>query len=251
MALLALGALDAFVVEPRWLERTRVTVTAPLTSNVRVLHLTDLHGGEPGIRERAILRAIDEEHPDLVVLTGDTVDRGSFAPYLEFLRSLHAPLGVFAVDGNWEHWRPAGDESATWASAGIIFLRNESRKLRDDLWIVGLDDETAGASDIDGALRDVPPSAATLAIFHSPITFERLAGRVSVALAGHTHGGQVRLPGLGPLWLPQGSGRFVAGRYEDRGSTLWISRGVGTSIAPVRFFCRPEITLVELEPAAR
>lgn len=165
-----------------------------------------------------------------------------------FLGALHAPLGVYAVEGNWEHWRPAADEDATWSAAGITILRNEARRLRDDLWIVGFDDATAGSPDVERALAGVPAGVATLALFHSPILFERVAGRVSLALAGHTHAGQVRLPLLPPLWLPQGSGRFVAGRYDDRGSTLYVSRGVGTSIAPVRFFCRPEVAVVEVAP---
>lgn len=246
--LVAAGLVDALVVEPRWVERTHVALNAPLRSPLRVLHLTDLHGSGLGLRERAVLRAVDEEKPDVIVLTGDTVDTGSFEPYAAFLGALHAPLGVYAVEGNWEHWRPAADEDATWSAAGITVLRNDARKLRDDVWIVGFDDSTAGSPDVERALAGVPSGVATLALFHSPILFERLAGRVSVALAGHTHAGQVRLPLLPPLWLPQGSGRFVAGRFDDRGSTLYVSRGVGTSIAPIRFFCRPEVALVEVAP---
>ncbi len=248
-AILVVVALaDAIIVEPRWVERTRVSIHAPLKSPLHVLHITDLHGSGLGTRERAVLRAIDEEKPDVVVLTGDTVDSGTFQPYAAFLGALHAPLGVYAVAGNWEHWRPAADEDATWSAAGIVVLRNEARRLRDDVWVVGFDDSTAGSPDVERALASVPPGVATLALFHSPILFERLAGRVSVALAGHTHGGQVRLPLVPPLWLPQGSGRFVEGKYEDRGSMLYVSRGVGTSIAPVRFFCRPEVAVVEVAP---
>lgn len=259
-----LGGLYAFGVEPDWVETTRTTlpVRAPVNagapdvrsaaSTVRVLHLSDLHGSTPGPREAAVLATIEREKPDLVVLTGDTCDTGRFGPYATFLSALHAPLGVFAVEGNWEHWRPSEDEVATYRSAGITLLVNESRKLRDDLWIVGFDDQTGGRPDAAKALRDVPPGVTTLALMHSPAFFDSVAGRVTFALAGHTHGGQVCVPGLGPLWLPQGCGRYVAGAYEDRGSSLYVSRGLGTSMVPVRFFARPELAQVTLViPAAR
>jgi predicted MPP superfamily phosphohydrolase len=257
VALIASAGLYAFFVEPDWVEVTRPTLApgAPVrdvlpvrsaAGALRVLHLSDLHGNIPGPREAAVLATIEREKPDLVVLTGDTCDTGRFGPYASFLAALHAPLGVFAVEGNWEHWRPAEDEVATYRSAGITLLVNESRKLRDDLWIVGFDDQTGGRPDAVKALRDVPASVTTLALMHSPGFFDSIAGRVTFALAGHTHGGQVCAPGLGPLWLPQGCGRYVAGVYEERGSTMYVSRGLGTSMLPVRFFSRPEIALVTL-----
>ncbi len=254
VALTAIVGLYSFAVEPDWVEVTRSTLT-PLeiggpsrtgAGAIRVLHLSDLHGNTPGTREAAILATIERERPDLVVLTGDTCDTGRFGPYASFLGALHAPLGVFAVEGNWEHWRPSEDEVATYRSAGITLLVNESRKLRDDLWIVGFDDQTGGRPDAAKALRDVPAGVTTLALMHSPGFFDSVAGRVTFALAGHTHGGQVCAPGLGPLWLPQGCGRYVAGVYEERGSAMYVSRGLGTSMLPVRFFARPEIALVTL-----
>lgn len=258
IAVTALLILYAFAVEPDWVEVTRTTLPAvpreaarsdePAHPEraIRVLHLSDLHGSSPGPREAAVLATLEREKPDLVVLTGDTCDTGRFGPYATFLSALHAPLGVFAVEGNWEHWRPSEDEVATYRSAGITLLVDESRKLRDDLFIVGFDDQTGGRPDAAKALRDVPAGVTTLALMHSPVFFETVAGRVTFALAGHTHGGQVCVPGLGPLWLPQGCGRYVEGVYEDRGSFLYVSRGMGTSMVPVRFFARPELALVTL-----
>ncbi len=247
-ALVLVVAVDALGVEPHWPERTHQRIVVPLAAPLRVLHLTDLHGKGLGTNERAVLRTIEEEKPDVIVITGDTIDRGAFAPYAEFLGSLKAPLGVYAVEGNWEHWRPAPDEDAVWAAAGITMLRNEARRLRDDVWIVGLDDATAGRPDAESALAQVPHGVATIALFHSPLPFADLAGRVSVAFAGHTHAGQVRLPFHVTPVLPKNTGPYVEGRFDERGSTLYVSRGVGTSILPVRFFCRPEIAVHDLGP---
>lgn len=255
IALVVAGAVYAFVVEPQRVETTHVALRAgttgdarvPGASPLRVMHLSDLHGGSPGGVEADVLAVLEREKPDVVVLTGDTSDRGTLDAYEPFLRSLRAPLGVFAVEGNWEHWRPIADERALYARAGITLLVNEARRLGEGLWIVGLDDATAGRPDLDRALREVPPGATTIALMHSPGFFDGVAGRVSVVLAGHTHGGQVRLPFVRPLWLPPGSGPYVQGRYELRGSTMYVSRGLGTSILPVRAFCRPEIAMVTLD----
>ncbi len=238
-------------VEPRWVEVTRPRRgwPGPQASSpraLRVMHLSDLHGDSPGNVEEQVVRLVESERPDLIALTGDTCDHGTFASYVPFLSRLHAPLGVFAVQGNWEHWSPAADEIDAYRSANITLLVNEARRVRDDLWIVGFDDSTGGTPDAAKALRDVPAGAWTIGLMHSPAFFDVVAGRVTVALAGHTHGGQVCAPIVGPLWLPQGCGRYVAGPYEERGSWLYVSRGLGTSMLPIRFLARPEVAIVTI-----
>lgn len=94
----------------------------------------------------------------------------------------------------------------------------------------------------------MPADAFRLAVFHSPATFDDIAGKIPVALAGHTHGGQVRIPLLPPIWLPYGSGDYVDGWYEKNGSRMYVTRGVGVSILPVRFLCRPEVAFITLTP---
>jgi predicted MPP superfamily phosphohydrolase len=243
--------LDGFVVEPRWVEVTHPSLPAPVRAPVHVLHISDLHGDAPGAVEQRVLDVLAAEAPDLVVLTGDSTDRGSLAGELPFLSRLRAPLGVFAVRGNWEHWRPVPDEASTYAAAGIVLLSDEARKVRDDLWMVGFEDAASGEPDVARALRGVPSGVAILGLTHSPALFERVAGRVSILLAGHTHGGQVRVPLLPPLWLPPGSGSYAEGLYASEGSSLYVSRGLGTSVLPVRFACRPELPVVTLVPTPR
>jgi predicted MPP superfamily phosphohydrolase len=159
---------------------------------------------------------------------------------------LHAPLGVFAVLGNWEHWQPPAAAREELARSGVTLLTNEGRLIAPGIWLAGVDDALAGNPDPDRALRDAPPGAFRIAIFHSPVAFDDMASRIDLALAGHTHGGQVRAPFLPPLWLPPGSGRFVAGWYESGKARMYVSRGVGTSIVDVRFACRPEVAIIRI-----
>jgi predicted MPP superfamily phosphohydrolase len=187
------------------------------------------------------------ENPDLIVITGDTTaDTGTLEMAGSLLSKLRAPLGVFAVRGNWEIWRRSPREQAFYESVGIKLLVNASAKVREGIWIAGFDDATAGKPDLDAGLRGVPPEAYTIALFHTPEFFDSIAGRCDLALAGHMHGGQVRLPWVGALWVPARDRRYVDGWYQRADSRMYVSRGVGTSVLNVRFNCRPEISIVSV-----
>ena len=249
-----LALLYAWAVEPYWIEVSRLTLVAPVSKPLKVAHLTDLHTFGLGRRERGMLSILDAERPDAILITGDSVidgdlsgpplglaDDPSYAHAAEVLRRLRAPLGVWSVRGNWEVARHVPNERAFFESNGVRFLSNEAAELRPGVWIAGLDD---GSPDPASASRQVPPGAFVIGLFHSPSNFDAIAGKWPLALAGHTHGGQVRLPLLPPFWLPEGSGRYVAGWYESRGSRLYVSRGIGTAMLPIRFLCRPELALM-------
>ncbi|MDF2694106.1 MAG: metallophosphoesterase, partial [Labilithrix sp.] len=142
------------------------------------------------------------------------------------------------------------NERATFESVGATFLVNEGKLARPDVWLAGLDDPMSGAPHLAAALEGAPSGATKIALFHSPELFDGIAPSIDLALAGHTHGGQVRIPLLGALWLPPGSGRFVAGWYDapEGAARLYVSRGIGTSQLNVRLFCRPELAIVTLTP---
>ena len=240
-------AFYATFLEPDAIEVTRHTMEAPLREPLKIAHLTDLHTRGLGRRERRLLAMLDAERPDLIVITGDTVsDVGTSEMCRALLERLHAPLGVWAVKGNWEHWKPRRNERELYESAGVRLLINAGHAVRGDLWIAVLDDAGTVHPDLEAALSGMPKHAFVLALFHSPAYFDRIAGRCNLALAGHTHGGQVRFPFLGPLWLPNGCGRFVQGWYQQNGSHMYVSRGIGTSLLPVRFLCRPELALIRV-----
>jgi uncharacterized protein len=248
LALLVFVALDAFVVEPYAVELTSHAITAPVARPLTVVHLSDLHTSGLGRGERRIATLFAEARPDLVVITGDVVDGGDLEPARALLRQLRAPLGVFVVRGNWENWRPPADEAAFYASLGVTLLVNEGRLVRPDVWVAGLDDPMSGQADLVAASAGAPEGALRVVLFHSPEYFDAAARSIDLAFAGHTHGGQVRLPFVGPLWTPPGSGRFVDGWYERGAARMLVSRGAGTSILPVRFLCPPEIARVEIRP---
>jgi predicted MPP superfamily phosphohydrolase len=276
--ILSLGissALYAFCVEPYWIEVTRHHAFAPLASPLKIAHLTDLHTHGLGRRERYLLHLLETERPDLIVITGDTVFDGGMTSMFrnipkhpphtlspgnaktpkikvderyraagKLLKRLHAPLGIWLVHGNWEHWWPASNEPGFYQAVGVHLLRNTGQQLRDDVWILGLEDAVVGSPDLDGAQKGVPPDAFKIVLFHSPAYFDQVAGRCNLVFAGHTHGGQVRLPFFKPFWLPSGCGRFLEGWYEQEGSRMYVSRGIGTSSLDVRFLCRPELAFI-------
>lgn len=272
--LLVLVGVDAFLIEPDWIEVTHHRVVAPLSSPLKIAHLSDLHTYGLGRREQRMFALLAEEQPDVIVITGDSIfDGGSPSIFTqldpqpkragkpthnpefktfderyrrcgEVLRQLHAPLGVWLVKGNWEHYHRLRDERAYYKAAGIRFLLNSAAELCPGVWILGLDDAMVGSPDLLATLEGVPPDAFKIALFHAPAYFDRIAGQCNLALAGHTHGGQVYLPFLTPLWLPSGCGDFLAGWYAKQGSHMYVSRGLGTSMLSVRFLCRPELAFI-------
>ena len=192
---------------------------------------------------------MDEEQPDVIIITGDTLTTGFHYNRIKPLLSrLHAPLGVWLTRGNWENNAPRRDERAFYSQFHVHFLLNEAAAIRPDIWLVGLDDPSTGFPNLDAAFSAVPPDVYTILAFHAPGFFDQAAGRAPLILAGHTHGGQVRIPFLPVLWLPRDSGRFLEGWYEENGSKMYVSRGIGTSTLPIRFMCRPELDIITVSP---
>ena len=250
--LVAMGAAaaDGFLIEPYRIQVTRYEVQGPVTAPLKIAHLSDLHTHGLGRRELRMLDILAAEKPDMIVITGDSLgnSRGDYEMCREVYEQLHAPLGVWFVRGNWENDKPLRRERAFYQQVGVHILLNANQEVRPDVWLIGLDDPYSGTPRPDAALAGVPSTAYKIAAFHSPAFFDQMAGRSDLCLTGHTHGGQVRLPFLNPLWLPKGCGRFVEGWYEEQGSRMYVSRGLGMSLLPVRFLCRPEITFIVVNP---
>jgi predicted MPP superfamily phosphohydrolase len=237
--------------------RERATLPG-LRAPVRVAWMTDLHHGE-FVRTASVRAWVDaalREAADLVLLGGDLVDQTPGAdPDAELfaeLARLRAPLGVRAVPGNHDHarFRGTGPFVALLQGAGIEALVNRGVAVRDDLFVAGLDDLRNGRPDLGAALRDRPASGATLFLSHNPDVLPDVPTDVGLTLSGHTHGGQVVLPGVGALHSSSRYGdRFLAGWVEGpaRG---YVSRGLGVTSLPVRINCPAELTVLDLEPAA-
>lgn len=245
---IAAATAYAFFVEPERIEVTRHTLSVGVNKPMKIAHITDLHMRAFGTRERLLVNLVTTEKPDLIVITGDTISEGSLELAAPLLRQLAAPLGIWAVRGDWEHLNHVNDEKAFYESVGAHFLDNQGLLVRDDLWLAGLDDPFSGHADMTKALAGAPAAAYKVVLFHAPDYFSEVAGLFDLGLAGHTHGGQVRLPAYGPLWLPEQGRRYVQGWFSENRSHLYVSRGIGTTNHAARFLCPPELAIIELRP---
>jgi predicted MPP superfamily phosphohydrolase len=243
------------LVEPGRPMLERVTLRLPALpaelDGLRVGQISDCHLGMPH-SARNLAWAVEQmrrERPELIALTGDFVSRRHAIPTIApLLRGLDAPLGVYAIPGNHDYWEGLADIHAALALDGIPLLINEHRRLRwngADLWLAALDDLWDGRPDLDVALDGVPRGACTLLLSHAPDSADEAARRgVAAQLSGHTHGGHMRLPLLGPFALPRFGWRYAMGGYRVGAMELYVSRGL--SGGPFRLLCPPEATIFTL-----
>ena len=250
----------AYGVEPYWLKISRVNIELPEnvqpSRDVKILHLSDFHP-EGRVDERKILQWAHEENPDLIVLTGDFVESPAMVGrVLNFVSKLPA-VKTYAVLGNWEHWSKIDlkDYARRLKERSVTLLVNEAETVElagQKFVVAGVDDPGTWHDDIRTTLKRSPTGYRIL-LAHSPwIMKSPEAQKFSLILAGHCHGGQVRLPFYGPLWLPRGCSREVYyGLFRYDRTILYVTSGLGTSILPFRFLSRPEMAVILLSPARR
>ena len=262
-------ALWAFWLEPASLRNEDHRLHPPgwpaSCHGLRIAVLADLHVGSPwnGLSKLAeTVELTQRARPDLVLLAGDFVIHGvvggRFTPPEEaaaLLSELDAPAGVYAVLGNHDWWLDADRVRSSLEGVGIPVLEDASVRVQYracDFWLVGVSDFWEGPHDVRAALRGVPQDAASVLFTHNPDLFPEIPDHVSLTIAGHTHGGQVYLPGIGRPVVPSQYGeRFAIGHIVEQGRHLFVSSGLGTSILPVRFLVPPEVSVLELRSTSR
>jgi uncharacterized protein len=228
---------------------------SPRLKGLRIVQLTDIHVGNfmKQAKLEWYVRAVNDLHPDIVALTGDFI--GSSAHFIPAcaaaLEKLDARHGVFACLGNHDYWVGAQRVMEALEAAGVEVLRNEARTLSwngAQLNIAGVDDPWRGRPDFDQALSMTDSNAPTIMLCHQPDLFSAVVQRrIDLTLAGHYHGGQIKLQFLGMTVSPAHLiSRFVEGLYSQGDSLLYVSRGIGITGPPVRLNASPEITLVHL-----
>jgi uncharacterized protein len=246
-------------VETRWLRIRRMTLPVPdlppAFDGYRIGHISDLHLGVRLTQDYLpqVVQAANREQPDVLAITGDfaTAQRDGFAAARPVLAGFHAPDGVWATLGNHDYYAGVARVTGLLDAAGINLLCNGHTTLRRDgsaLVLAGVDDVIYGIPDLDAALGGAPADAPVILLAHEP-DFARAAiaePRVVLQLSGHTHGGQVRLPGVGPLLLPKLGHLYPAGAFRVGRLALYVTTGTGTGRFVLRFNCRPEIALITL-----
>jgi predicted MPP superfamily phosphohydrolase len=240
-------------------EITRPTLALPVLpqpfDGVRVAFLTDLHHGpytDLAFLTGAVRSALSLQ-PDVILLGGDYCLREAkyIRPVFEVLRELNAPLGVFGVMGNHDYAHGPDETRREMRRAGITELTNEGVWLkRGDgrLRLAGVDDLWWGKPDAGVALGDATSTDACLLISHNPDFAETLRDpRVGLVLSGHTHGGQVVVPGMVNPFIPSRyADKYAQGLVDAPAVKVYVSRGLGATGLPVRYNCPPELTLLTL-----
>ena len=263
-------AAYAFFIEPFRVQLTRVEIPIPgLPSELngfRICHLSDTHTAGYGKLERRIEMMLSGLEADLCVITGDLLNSPDGIPALtRVLESLHPRFGTYAVLGNGDHKgvMPLPDlvESISAIKINLLINSHDTVMVNDhSLRIIGVDDPFKGRDQIGRATAGLPRKGFRILLAHAPDIMAEIDGyHANLALAGHTHGGQVRLPFLGAVWLhssrsvPVCCGYFDSGtlsrllRRDMSGVRMYVSRGLGASGITARFACPPEIALITLK----
>ncbi|MFZ0954331.1 MAG: metallophosphoesterase [Candidatus Sulfotelmatobacter sp.] len=214
---------------------------------------------------RAAIAMVNNLHPDLIALTGDFVSvpligdaaKGALAaePCASFLRQMTAPHGLWAVLGNHDAGTDPDHVTSALQAVNIQVLANQSLPFEQNgarFWLAGVDDVISGTPDLSKTMHSVPAGEAVILLAHEPDFADEAANfPIDLQLSGHSHGGQIRLPFLPPLYLPELAKKYVWGTYQIGPLTLHTNAGLGTIGVPIRLNCPPEITLLTLRTSAK
>lgn len=221
----------------------------------RAVSLTDFHF-DPLYEEdylAEVVRRTNALNPDIILLTGDYISDTSrrFEDFGRVVGGLRPRVGVFACLGNHDHWHQPGRIKKILESQGFDVLVNRHTRVPcagGELVFAGLQSVWGGVPDLAHATRGLAMDERILALVHEPDYARMLGGdeRIVFQASGHTHGGQIRLPGIGALRLPSWGKRYQAGFYQVKNLQLYVNRGIGTIQYHVRFMCPPEIACFDV-----
>jgi predicted MPP superfamily phosphohydrolase len=267
-------AVDSTLIEPnrpRVVRREIALKRWPAhLEGFKIAQLSDFHY-DPYFSEHplhASIGLVNSLHPDLIVLTGDFVSIPPFResdetdrkaasaaePCARLLRQMQAPHGLWAVLGNHDVATDPNEVTSALHSQGIGVLANRSAPIEASgarFWLAGVNDVLSDSADLDATLQPVPGDEATILLAHEPDYADDVSHYpVDLQLSGHSHGGQVRVPLVGPLYLPRMGRKYVWGLYRVGPLTLYTNPGLGTLGVPVRWNCPPEITFLTLRRAS-
>ena len=273
----SLGTTTVYAaIEPEGLVVTRYALVPsgwPTDRKLSIAVIADLHAGGPDMQLPHVRRVVDTANrlsPDIVVLLGDFIASYRFVNkrvadplWAAELARLRAPLGTWAILGNHDWWHDLHGVRSALAGVRIPVLENDAVLLGapgQKFWLAGIGDQLAhplghgrfrGVDDLPGTLARVRTDDPVLLLVHEPDIFPRVPARVALTLAGHTHGGQIRLPLIWPAFVPSKYGaRYAYGHVVEDNRHMIVSGGLGTSTIPARLGVPPEVVHVELGASA-
>jgi predicted MPP superfamily phosphohydrolase len=270
-------AVDAFLIEPHWIKINRLSLSN--NPSVRAVQISDIHFKGDSAYLMRIVNQVNQLAPDVVCFTGDIVeDTRYLAEALDTLGKINVPL--YGVPGNHEYWSKASfdqigegfrktggdwlvDRSVVTLGGKLLVMGKSGKEIttpmdasefampgRKPEWSTASNHSPAPVISDGTALapsNPISPTSKRILLTHYPAMVDRIKGETyDLILSGHAHGGQVRLPFFGALIVPYGVNGYQVGTYMTAAGRLHVSSGLGTFFLPVRFFCRPEITLIEL-----
>ena len=231
-------------------------------AGMKIGQLSDLHcqDNRAVARISCAVQMLLDLKPDIVFLTGDYISSGQGTVWAEASAAALAPLrnvphGVYAVLGNHDYVSDRGQKiTAALEQVGFQVLNNRAVPLPGaaGVWLVGLESVSMTAANPPQAFAEVPPDAAAkILLVHEPDYADQAPLGVGLQLSGHSHAGQIRLPGLPPLHCPEYGRKYPEGLQQARNHRVYTSRGVGMMGPQMRLCCPPEVTLLTIFPAER
>lgn len=255
-ASIGLILLDSFWFEKYVVDWNYFDISKREDNKIKIIQISDLHFDQLRYFHKSIAKKINRIKPDLLCITGDAVDKTEKIESLgEFLGLIDKSIQKYAITGNWEYW---GNVNLTklkniYSNNNCELLINENRTVsirNREISIIGIDDLVGGNADFEKAVEALKQTETNIVLSHCPehrdiITKQKGNLNIDVVLSGHTHGGQITFLGFVPF-KPQGSGRYLKGWYEESEPKMYISKGIGTSILPIRLGARAEMVEIDL-----
>jgi len=235
---------------------------ADVFQGLRVIQISDLHIKKIGYREKELVRIIKNIAPDIIFITGDLLSNNhNTTAVTQLVNTLGKIATVIAIPGNTDHLVKGYKKDINLIknlsfNSNVYLLINQSLELTvqqksyvKKIYILGLDDNYTWNDDFFKVMLGIPSRAPKILLVHAPNIIEKIdASDINLVLSGHTHGGQIVFPFIGPIVVNRvchSKKKYISGLYFDEGTKLYVNQGIGTAIIPLRLFCRPEITFIQ------
>ena len=256
LASIGLVLLDSLWFEKYVIDWNYFDISKNSKNKIKIIQITDLHIDSVECFHKSIAKKINRLKPDVIFITGDSVDSTEKINLLnEFLKLIDHSIQKYAITGNWEYWGNVNLPmlKETYSNNNCILLINENRNITfrgREISIIGIDDFVGGTANFSKAIENLKRTDTTIVLSHCPeyrevISQEKRNIDIDLVLSGHTHGGQITFLGFAPF-KPRGSGRYLKGWYKQTEPKMYVSKGIGTSVFPIRFGARAEVVEIDI-----